>query len=377
MKKIFQNLPLLDGNEEKYVLDCINSGWISSSGPYVKKFEESFAKYCDSSHGVSCSNGTVALHMALLALNIGPGDEVIVPNYTLIADSNMVILAGAKPVFVDVDKKNWCIDAKLIEEKITEKTKAIILVHMYGHACNINEIREICKTKNIKIIEDAAQAHGTLYKQKKIGSFGDVACFSFYATKTLTSGEGGIILTNSKDLADKLKLIRSHGFEPGDRRYIHKTFGLNYRISNIQAAIALAQVEKADEIVSKKIKIAELYKQELSSLKEVIFQEEDNWTQSSWWNVVIALKNPSQSMREQLRNYLSSNNIESRLPFQSLHKQPLYSNPIIENYPTQFTENFPISDWLSHSSLCLPSSASLTEEEIKYITKTIINFFNQ
>jgi perosamine synthetase len=267
--KIFQNSPVLDGNERKYVLDCLDTNWISG-GKYVTDLERYFSRYCNASYGVACSNGTASLHLALEALGIGPGDEVIVPCFTLVADANMVILAGAKPVFADVDAHTWCIEPDQIRSKITERTKAIICVHMYGHPCDMDGIAAIAKEHGLFVIEDAAQAHGTEYRGRMSGGLGDVACFSFYASKTLTSGEGGLLVTNDHTIAERAKIIRNQGFEGDGRTYVHRLMGFNYRLTNIQAAIALAQCERVREKVERKRQIRQQYEALLGKERGII-----------------------------------------------------------------------------------------------------------
>ena len=287
---ILQNVPQLNGREKEYLLDCLNSNWISSQGKYIQAFEQSFADYCGVRFGLACSSGTSALHLALMALEIGFGDEVIVPDFTLIADANMVILTGARPVFVDVDPQTWCLDTEQLKAKITSKTKAIIAVHMFGHPCDMEAIRRVAGDRGLFVIEDAAQAHGSEYRGKMAGSLGDVACFSFYASKTLTTGEGGMVLTDRPEIAEKVALLRSHGFEGSDRVYVHRVFGCNYRLTNLQAAIGLAQCERVAEKVETKRRIFETYRQELRDFEPLTFQVTRPWARSTYWNVAVLLK---------------------------------------------------------------------------------------
>ncbi|NQV08592.1 DegT/DnrJ/EryC1/StrS family aminotransferase, partial [Candidatus Woesearchaeota archaeon] len=243
--------PVLEGNELKYVTECVKTGWISSAGKFVKKFEEKFSKYCDCKYGVAVSNGTTALHLALVALGIKKGDEVIVPNFTFVATANAVVYVGGVPVFVDADKETWNIDVDKIEEKITSKTKAIIPVNIYGHPCDMNKIMDIAKKHNLYVIEDCAESHGAEYNGEKTGSFGDISCFSFYGNKIITTGEGGMCVTNNKELAEKMSMLKDHGMKP-ERRYWHETIGFNYRMTNIQAAIGLAQLENINKFIETK-----------------------------------------------------------------------------------------------------------------------------
>ena len=230
--------PLLDGNERKYVLDCLDTSWISSAGKYIPAFEHAFSRYCGARHGIACSSGTAAIHLALLALEIGPGDEVIVPCFNLIAGVNAVMLTGARPVLVDVDPRTWCLDPALLAEKITSRTKAIMAVHMYGHPCDMDPILDLARRHGLRVIEDGAEAHGAEYKGRRVGGLGDVGCFSFYGNKIITTGEGGMVVTNDEGLAARSALLRNQGFE--ESRFVHREMGFNYRLTNMQAAIGLA-----------------------------------------------------------------------------------------------------------------------------------------
>lgn len=267
--------PLLSGNEKKYLLDAIETNWISSSGKYISKFEEAFAKYCKVKHGIAVTNGTNALHLALTALGIGKGDEVIIPNFTMIASAFAVCYTDAMPVFVDANKDTWNIDPKKIEEKITDKTKAIMVVHIYGLPCDMDHIKEIASKHNLKVIEDAAESHGAEYKGEKCGALGDIACFSFFGNKIITTGEGGMVVTNEDKLAEKCLYYKNLCFPlGGPRNYLHNDLGFNYRMSNLHAAIGLAQTEKANDYVEMRIKNNELYRKYLEGVNGIIFQPE-------------------------------------------------------------------------------------------------------
>src|SRR3989339_830588 len=237
--------PTLKGNELKYTTEAITTGWISSAGKFIDQFEQKFSQYCNTAHGISCCNGTVALHLAVEALGIGKGDEVIIPTFTMIGSANAVIYSGAKPVLVDSELDTWNINIDKIEEKITPRTKAIMVVHTYGHPVDMDKVKKIADRHNLYIIEDAAEAHGAEYKGKKTGSLGDIAGFSFYANKLVTTGEGGMVITDNEKWATRAKNLRNHCF--GQPRFVHTDLGYNYRLTNIQAAIGLAQLEKIDE----------------------------------------------------------------------------------------------------------------------------------
>ncbi len=372
---IFQNVPVLDGNEKKYVLDCIDSNWISSEGKYVKEFEKFFAGYCNALYGVACSSGTSALHLALAALGIGAGDEVIVPCFTLIADANTIILTGAKPVFVDVDPGTWCIDASKIESKITDKTKAIICVHMYGHPCDMNKIMNIAKRHNLYTIEDAAQAHGTEYRGRKTGSLGDVSCFSFYATKTLTTGEGGMVVTNNADVAERARIMRSHGFEGDGRTYIHRLMGFNYRLTNIQAAIGLAQCERIEQKIEKKRRIHSHYTRLLEKESDITLQSIEPWARSTFWNVAILIKNSFGKSRDEVIKLLGGKGVQLRFAFRALHQQPVYAEADDPRYPN-VNGHYPVSESLSNNGLCLPSGLNLTQEQIEEVVEKLLQCNN-
>lgn len=363
--------PYLNGNEQKYVNDAVSTGWISSSGTYVKKFEESFSEYCDCKYGVSVCNGTVAIHLALAALGIGKGDEVIIPSFTMIATAFAVCYTGAMPVFVDADKDTWNIDVNKIEEKITNKTKAIIPVHIYGNPCDMDKINEIAKKHNLYVIEDAAEAHGALYKGKKAGSFSDVACFSFFANKIITTGEGGMVVTNNEEYYNNCKYFKNVCFPVnGPRNYMHEDIGFNYRMSNVVAAIGLAQVEKADEYREMRINNAKLYMEYLKDVPGIIFQKDtEDSLNVHWMNTIIVDPNKYGHNKDELVSFLKENNIETRLLFQSMAKQNS-----LKKYGCDCSESYPVTDWLSDNGFYLPSASNLTQEEIKYICDLIKEF---
>lgn len=363
--------PMLAGNEQKYVMDAISTGWISSAGAYVKKFEEAFSSYCDMEYGVAVSNGTVALHLALRALGIGAGDEVIIPAFTMIASAFAVCYTGAMPVFIDADPHTWNIDVARIEEKITTRTRAIMPVHIYGNPCDMDEIVRLARKYNLYIVEDAAEAHGAEYKGRKTGSFSDISAFSFFSNKNITTGEGGMALTNSEALYYKCQYFKNVCFPPmGPRNYIHEDIGYNYRMTNLHAAIGLAQVEKADDYRRLRIKNAELYKRWLESCPGITFQED---TPDSlcvhWMNTVIIDSEAYGHTRDELIAYLKAQGIDTRLLFVGMARQPS-----LQKYGCDCSGRYPVTDWLTENGFYLPSSSSLTEKEIEYICAKIIDF---
>lgn len=363
--------PLLGGNEIKYVTNAVSTGWISSSGSYVTAFEEAFAKYCGVKYAVAVCNGTVAIHLALSALGIGKGDEVIIPSFTMIATAFAVCYTGATPVFVDADKDTFNIDVTKIEEKITSKTKAIIPVHIFGNMCNMDEISRIAKKHNLFIVEDSAEAHGAEYKGKKSGSFSAIASFSFFANKNLTTGEGGMVVTNNEEYFKKCKYFKNMCF-PVDapRVYLHDDIGFNYRMSNLHAAIGLAQVEKADEYRDMRIKNANLYMRYLSDVPGITFQkDEPDSLNVHWMNTIVIDPKIYGHNKDELIAHLKANNIDTRLLFQSMSKQKS-----LKDFGCDCSGTYPVTDWLSDNGFYLPSASSLTEEQIKYICNVIKEF---
>lgn len=340
-------IPNLNGNEFKYLTDAFMSTWISSSGEYIGRFENEFSSYSDCTHGVACSNGTVAIHLALIALGIGEGDEVIVPDLTFAATINTVLHANATPVIVDVEENSWCIDPKEIEKAITPKTKAIIPVHIYGQACEMDAIMKIAKKYNLKVIEDCAEAHGAMFGGKKVGSFGDIGCFSFYGNKVITTGEGGMCVTNSPELDEKMRMLRDHGMSK-TKRYWHDVIGYNYRMTNLQAAIGLAQLERIEEIHKNRKMYEENYKEILDSKNFTFQQDIENRTRITWLVSVLLDENIN---REEYIKELKTKGIDGRPFFYPLSDMEIYK---------QYCKNeTPITHKLSKIGLNLPTYESL------------------
>ena len=355
--------PMFIKSEKNFVYECLETNWISSQGKFVEGFEARFSKFCGVSHGISCTNGTTALHLALLSLEIGKGDEVIVPNFCMIAIPNSVTYTGAKPVFVDVDAGSWNIDPELIEKKITRRTKVIIASHNFGIPCDMDEINRIAKKHKLKVIEDGSEAHGATYKDKKVGSLSDIAIFSFYANKILTAGEGGMVVTNNEDLAKKCKSFRNHCFK--EPRFMHDEIGYNYRMSNIHAAIAISQVEHADKLIGMRNEVGEMYKQQLKDVKGIYFQPEYFDGDKVCWMFCILVNEKEFGMsKETLMEFLKKAGVDTRSLFYPNHKQPCYKYLKIK-------VNYPVSEMLWEKGLYLPSSTDLTDLEIKRICETI------
>ncbi|MDD2759812.1 MAG: aminotransferase class I/II-fold pyridoxal phosphate-dependent enzyme [Methylomonas sp.] len=349
-------IPNLNGNEFKYLFDAFFSTWISSSGKYINKFEEGFANYADCSHGVAVSNGTVALHLALLALGVGAGDEVIVPDLTFAATINAVLHAGATPVIVDVELASWCIDPVEIDAAITDKTKAVIPVHLYGQPCDMDAILDISRNRGISIVEDCAEAHGATYSGRKVGSFGSIGCFSFFGNKVITTGEGGMCVTNDAELDERMRVLRDHGMSKS-KRYWHDVVGYNYRMTNLQAAIGLAQLERISEIHRNRECYEQMYKDALKHIKQIEFQKDDfqKRRKITW---LVSLLMQGQNEREGFISGLKQLGIDARPFF-----YPLSDMPIFKNYCKRPTKNAKL---LSSRGLNLPTYESLKSvDELK------------
>jgi perosamine synthetase len=359
--------PVLDGNEKKYVLDCLQSNWISSNGSYNRLFEESMSKYIQVEHAISCSSCTTALHLALVALEIGPGDEVIIPDFTLIVSANTVIQVGAIPVLVDVDPVTWCIDPARIEEKISSRTRAIMVVHMYGHPCDMTAIVTIARRYGLKVIEDCAESHGAEINGRKTGAFGDLACFSFYGNKIITTGEGGMVLCNDGKLAERIRLLCNQGFQIP--RFVHEVKGFNYRLTNVQAAIGLAQMEKVEDKVSRKRCIGKTYTELLSGHANLILPHDGPGEKNVFWMYGIVLKDTVLE-KVVLMERLLEKGIETRSFFCPMHQQPVFHKDGFAPHPS-FQQEYPVSENLWEHGLYLPSGISLDKKQIEYICFTL------
>ncbi len=364
------NLPVAEpkfGEKElKYVSECILTGWVSSAGKFVKLFENQFAEFCETRHAVSCNSGTSALHLSLLAAGIGTGDEVIVPALTFIATANAVTFTGAKPVFVDSEPANWNIDPDLIERAITKKTRAIIPVHLYGHPADMDPILALAKKYNLVVIEDAAEAHGATYKGEKVGSLGHMGIFSFYGNKIITTGEGGMVATNDAGYEQKMRVLRDHGMD-SNKRYWHPVLGYNYRLTNIQAALGVAQMERLEAILARKRLIAKAYTKNLEHIEGIKVPGEASWARSVYWLYSILVDRDGFGMsRDRLMQELANKGIETRPVFLPIHLQPIYPN----------NQKLPIAENISDQGLSLPSSASLSTDEIAGLCQVILSIRN-
>ncbi len=349
--------PLIGEKELRYVTDAVLSGWISSQGKYIGQFEEMFSAFCGVKYSIAVSNGTVALHLALTALGVGPGDEVIVPALTFIATANVVRHCHAQPVFVDVCRSNWNIDPDHIEKAITPRTKAIIPVHLYGQPCDMDRIMAIAKCHQLWVIEDAAEAHGAEYHGRRVGSIGDMGCFSFYGNKIITTGEGGIIVTNNPDLDEKLRILRDHGMNR-QKKYWHDVVGFNCRMTNLQAAIGVAQLERWEHIIAAKSKIQHYYESGLDKTYLEVADTLENAKAVCWLYTAILKQNSGDSMRDSLLDRLKACNIDSRPVFYPIPAMPPY-------YLKDWIQQYPVASYISGNGFSLPSSADMTEKDLK------------
>ena len=357
--------PHFTGNEKKYLIDCIDTTWISSQGEYISRFENALAEYHGVKHAIVTSSCTTALHLSLKAMDIGSGDEVICPCLTFIAPANMVILSGAKLVLVDIDNKSFTIDFNLLEEKISKNTKAIVVVHQFGHAAHMDELITIARKYNLKIIEDNAESIGARYKGKLLGTFGDIATYSFFGNKIITSGEGGAILTNNQEVAIKCRELRDHGMSH-KKKYHHIDIGYNYRMTNMQAAIGLAQMEKLDEILALRKKQMDFYYKELIKVNGIKLREFAEWCEPVHWMITITLDNSYD--RDEFLLCMKDNGIECRQMINPVHHA--------EQFVNQFKNEFPVASKISAQSVHLPSGLNVTEEQIRIISKTIKKILN-
>lgn len=357
--------PLLTGKEVEYVSDCLKTNWISSVGKYVGEFERKFAEYCDCKYGICTTSGTTALHLALAALDIGKGDEIIVPAFTMVAPVFAVVYTGAKPVLVDSEPETWNIDVTKIEERITPRTKAIIPVHIYGHPCDMDPIMGLAEKYKLYVIEDAAEAHGAEYKGRKAGGMGHINCFSFYANKIITTGEGGMVVTNDDKVAEKARSLKDLAFSK-ERRFLHTDLGFNYRMTNIQAAIGLAQLEKIDELIERRRAHAHLYNNLLSNIEGIKPPPEKEWAKNVYWMYSILIEDGFGVSRNELMDGLRERGIDTRTFFIPMHQQPVFKNiGLFEG------ECYPVAEKLGEQGLYLPSGSGLTEEEVKYTCQAI------
>ncbi len=361
MKRIFVAHPKLAGNERKYVLDCLDTNWISSIGKYIGAFEESFAKFCGVKHAVATNNGTTALHLALVALDLKPGDEVIIPTVTYIATANAVRYCGATPVLVDVSPDTMNINPADIERRITPKTRGIIPVHLYGHPADMESINQIASKHGLWVVEDAAEAHGAEVLGRKVGGLSTCATFSFFGNKIITTGEGGMVTTNDDYLAARLRQFRGQGMDP-NRRYWFPVIGYNYRMTNVQAAIGLAQMETVDKALSDREKLATWYNSALADLlSDIVLPTQQPWAKHVYWMYTIYLREGSGQQRDTVMRRLDEMGIETRPVFYPMHVLP----PYLENV------TYPVADLWAPRGINLPTHQDLTYDDVLRIADSL------
>ncbi|MDJ0686516.1 MAG: aminotransferase class I/II-fold pyridoxal phosphate-dependent enzyme [Alphaproteobacteria bacterium] len=354
--------PSLAGNELKYVADCIETVWISSQGGYIEGFQNAFSAYHGSGMALCTSSGTTALHLALVALGIGPGDEVVVPDITFGASANVVVHTGARPVFVDVHPETLTMDVQCLKGAITENTKAVMPVHLYGHPCDMDPIIEIAQNYDLRVVEDCAEALGAEYKGQKVGLLGDVGCFSFFANKVITTGEGGMVLTKDHDLFDRLSLYRDHGMSK-DRKYWHLVPGFNYRMTNLQAAVGLAQLERIDHFLQQRDRVVDTYYNRLKDIAGIKTPLTASWARNiHWLYSIIVIPEILGIDREELALELHKHGIETRPVFPPLHAQPAYRGQ---------DGSFPTSEYFAAHGLSLPTGNTLSVQEADHVGEMI------
>jgi perosamine synthetase len=368
------NEPLLYERELEYVTDCVRTGWISSSGRFISEFEERWAGYCGRRYGIAVSNGTVALQVAATCLELKPGDEVIMPTFTIISCALAAVYNGAVPVLVDCDARTWCMDVDQVKHKITERTRAIMPVHIYGHPVDMDPIIDLATKHNLAIIEDAAEVHGAEYLSRRdtrhaawrrCGSFGTLSCFSFYANKLITTGEGGMVLTSDPRLAEQARSFRNLCFQP-ERRFYHEQLGFNFRLTNMQAALGVAQIDRMDEIVARKRWIGQEYNHRLGGIKNLQLPVEEPWARNVYWMYGIVLSEETGMDATVFAQRLKQRGIETRPFFLGLHEQPVFHKRGLFLH-----ERYPVAERIARQGLYLPSGLALTAEQISQVCEAV------
>lgn len=355
--------PMLAGNEKAYVMDCLESTWIGSTGPYIDRFERAFAEFCGVKHALSCSNGTTALHLALLGLGVGPGDEVLVPTLTFVATANAVTYCGGRPVFVDSEPDTWNMDPASLEAKITDRTRGIIAVHLFGHPADMAAISAIARRHRLFLLEDGAQAHGGECNGRRVGSIGDLAAFSFYGNKIITTGEGGMVVTDDEEMAGRMRQLKSQGADPV-RRYWFPVVGYNYRMTNVTAAIGLGQLEKVDWHLQRRREVASWYRKDLGDAVGIVWQAEKPWARHVWWmfSVVLDGEDPP---RDEVMTHLRTRGIETRPFVHPLHTLPPYRH-------ASGRGEFPVAERLGRRGINLPTWSGLTRDQVRYVCDSLL-----
>ncbi|WP_213770037.1 DegT/DnrJ/EryC1/StrS family aminotransferase [Bradyrhizobium sp. dw_78] len=347
--------PFIGSREKELVLDALDSGWVSSIGKYIDEFEANFARYCGTDYALAVSNGTTGLHLALAALGLKPGDEVIVPDLTFVATANAVAYTGATPVLADIDTDTLCIDPASVKSLVSARTRAIIPVHLYGHPADMDALMEIGDAHGIAVIEDAAEAHGAEYKGRRVGGLGKCGVFSFYGNKVITTGEGGMLTTNDRDFYARAKRLRDHAMSP-QRRYFHEERGYNYRITNLQAALGVAQLERIDDFLGRRAEIMDWYNAEIATSDRVRLNRVKNWAKSAFWMICLEVDGLDEAGRDKLMQALKARGIDTRPYFCTMSSLPMYAQ-----HP------LPVAARKAQTGLNLPSYYELTKQDVQRI----------
>ena len=368
------NEPLLGERELQYVTECVRSGWVSSAGRFIEEFEERWAAYCNRRYGIAVTNGTAALQLAVACLDLKPGDEVIMPTFTIISCAIAVTYNGGTPVLVDSDPRTWCMDVAQLEKKISRRTRAIMPVHIYGHPVDMDPVLELAQKYGLSIIEDAAEVHGAEYlsgrhsgrpEWKRCGSFGTLSCFSFYANKLITTGEGGMVLTDDPALAEKSRSLRNLCFQP-QRRFYHEKLGFNFRLTNLQAALGVGQVERIEEIINRKRWMGREYTERLAGMKGLQLPVEESWAKNVYWMYGVVLGKDTRMDAASLSEKLKDRGIETRLFFLGMHEQPVFHERGLFVH-----ERYPVAENIARQGLYLPSGLALTEEQLSRVCDAV------
>jgi perosamine synthetase len=357
--------PFIGPREKELVIDALDSGWVSSIGKYIDEFEEKFARYCGTEYALAVSNGTTGLHLALATLGLQAGDEVIVPDLTFVATANAVAYTGATPVLADVDADTLCLDVASVKSLITPRTRAIIPVHLYGHPADMDALTELADAHGLAIVEDAAEAHGAEYKGRRVGSFGKCAVFSFYGNKVITTGEGGMLTTNDREFHQRAKRLRDHAMSP-EKRYFHEERGYNYRITNLQAALGVAQLERIDEFLDRRTEIMSWYSSAIATADSVRLNRVKNWAKSAFWMVCLEVDWFDEARRDAFMQALRARGVDSRPYFCTMSSMPMYRQAPL-----------PVSARKAQIGLNLPSYFELTKGEVQRIGSDVNELLNE
>ena len=360
--------PVIGEREIAYVTDAIRSGWVSSIGPYIDRFEAGFAAFVGVKHAIAVSNGTVALHLALHGMGIGPGDEVIIPDLTFAATAHTVLQTGATPVFADVEPDTWCLDPRAVERALSPKTRAIVPVHLFGHPADMSAINAIARSRDIHVLEDAAEAHGAAIDGRRVGGLGRAGTFSFYGNKIMTTGEGGMVTTDDDALAQRCRFLKDHGMSP-TRRYFHTELAFNYRMTNLQAALGVAQLEQVEELCAQKRRIMGWYREALAGVRGIELNAERPGTHNVYWMASVILGDDLPLGQQEISAALRARGVDSRPFF-----VPMSALPHLAGFATVGVEGAgcPVSARLARRGINLPSGCGLTRAEVERVAGALV-----